>query len=515
MKFPAKIFLFLYLLIMLGFTPLAAAENAAAVPVSIPLENIWFYDRDMEKVIPEISTEWLTVGFRSENHAKTSPSESAQKIMKERNGIQEFLCDPNLAEDACFLRLEDRAGEDHLQGIIRRLAADPAVRYVHPALRIDNKTFAFMDTFEMEWKTGVSQSALQQLTEQTHVTQMEGENRWRVRLTEISYFEAVSFLAEDIRTRYATPVLLEIKPSIQAELTLGIHGGNIGDDIPFVLQIHFSEQVRLEPGTLATIDLRPPDLQKELFRMRMDENGSADAVEESPVCITGHIRFFAPGEFTIPPVQIHYTCLSCPDQPVKTVETGPVVFRAASILPAQDTEKTLRIPPAPPMPGSDVDALQAKAEQSLVRALFSFLLLSVAVTCLSALLYRRKYRQAEKQVQKSRSRVLAEELRAYLENEPASPHWRHMVLANRRFREWLVEVLQINRRAEGGTGAVFFQSVQGLLPANSREDIRQLLLAADHAAGLEQKTVPEIDQYRDRMISIIETVEPKPDPGKP
>ena len=73
----------------------------------------------------------------------------------------------------------------------------------------------------------------------------------------IPFFTALNLLAEDIRVLRATPYLVEIKPSLRAQLSFFMNGGNIGDSVPFTLTITFSDRVSIDPSSLAIINLRP------------------------------------------------------------------------------------------------------------------------------------------------------------------------------------------------------------------------------------------------------------------
>ena len=326
------------------------ASEAVARAAPFSFDSVWFY-RDGTRVVPEISKRWLTVVFdpryisNVNDFVSTSDTndsfiqKKAKAIIKSHDRLIEYLYDPNLAEDACFFRMRDGLKLEDVRSLINQLSQDGTVKYVHPTLVLNNKTFAFFNLFEMEWKTGTAKAQRESLLSASHAVvdeDDEKENRYIVDVTAIPFFRALNLLAEDIKVLRVTPYLVEIKPSISTKLSLFMSGGNIGDSIPFTLTITFSDRVSIDPSSIATLNLRPPELQKELFDCTFDPYDYAKAVTKSPIVITGRVRFYAPGEFTIPAVKISYSCPSCSNganSTVRSIETEPVLFKVSSIIP--------------------------------------------------------------------------------------------------------------------------------------------------------------------------------------
>ena len=224
------------------------ASEALARAVPFSFDSVWFY-RDGTRIVPEISKRCLTVVFDqryisdASDFASTSDTsdgfiqKKAASMVKSHDRLSDYLYDPNIAEDACFFRMRDGLNLEDVKKLINQLSQDGTVRYVHPTLILNSKTFAFFNVFEMEWKTGTPKAERGSLLAASHAVldeKDEKEKRYTVDVTSIPFFRALNLLAEDVRVLRATPYLVEVKPSISTKLSLFMSGGNIGDSIPFI-----------------------------------------------------------------------------------------------------------------------------------------------------------------------------------------------------------------------------------------------------------------------------------------
>ncbi|HEX9024719.1 MAG TPA: hypothetical protein VF799_12865, partial [Geobacteraceae bacterium] len=372
---------------------LAAVQAHAASPVlaggaPFSFDSVWFY-RDGAKVVPEISRRWLTVVFEARYAAPTDEfaaggessdsfiRKKAASMVKSHDRLSDFLYDPNIAADASFFKMRDGLKLEDVKQLMEQLSRDGTVRYVHPTLLLDNKTFAFFNSLQLEWKTGIAKAQREQLLGAAHAVLDEKdakERRYTVDVRAIPFFRALNLLAEDVRVLRVAPNLVEVKPSISSRFSLFMSGGNIGDSVPFTLTIAFSDRVSIDPSSIATLNLRPPEIQKELFDCVFDPYDYAKAVTRSPIVITGHVRFYAPGEFTIPPVKVSYSCPSCSDNggdTVRSIDTEPALFKVSSIIPAQKSQSRLIVPTEPVSVDFHLAELHRQAQRYLWLALVS------------------------------------------------------------------------------------------------------------------------------------------------
>ena len=248
-------------------------------------------------------------------------------------------------------------------------------------------------------------------------------------------------------------------------------GGNIGDSIPFTLTIAFSDRVSIDPSSIATLNLRPPELQKELFDCTFDPYDYAKAVTKSPIVITGRVKFYAPGEFTIPAVKISYSCPSCPDNTVRSIETEPVLFKVSSIIPTAKSENRLIVPTDPVSPDYRLAALHQQSLRYLWLAIICF---AGLVLCAAWLLLLRHKVTAERDRLKERKKdeLLAEQLRMLLHATPTAPHWSYLGEIGTLLREYMVVLYGIDLKYQGGSGKQFMETIRAHLPAGMRQLIK-------------------------------------------
>lgn len=489
------------------FSPVTNEKKTAAV---FSFDSIWFYNEGV-KVIPEISLHWLTVVYdprysSSDNEFETTYDsfirEKSKTLLDANNRLVEFFCDRNLAENACFFRMRTGLNLQDVRELIAQINQDEAVQYVHPALVIDNKTFAFFNVFQIEWKTSTDKAQRESLLNDVHAVFNEKENYFAVDVTAIPFFRALNLLAEDIRVLRATPYLVEIKPSIRAQLSLYMSGGTIGDRIPFTFTISFSDRVTIDPSSIALINLRPSNLQKELFECTFDPYDYSKAVTKSPIVISGNLKFFAPGEFTLPPIVINYTCPGCSGKTVRSFETNPVVFKVASIRPSK-SETGLIVPSDPIAPIYNVAELHGRTIRYLWISLISCAGFILCAILFFYLLYNARRERSRLNVRKKED-LLAEQLRRALQTTASQPHWSYLAGVGSLLREFLIARYGIDLKYSGGSSAQFVTTIKSSLPPECVDSLHIILAAIDNCVSLESETYPDIEQLQREVLKFID-----------
>lgn len=505
-----------FVLLMVAFQALTASEAPArAVPFSF--DSVWFY-RDGTRVVPEISTQWLTVVFDPRYSSTVDEVTSitgsndgfirkkARAIIKSHSQLSDYFHDPNLAVDACFFKLRPGVKSGDIRILISRLQQDNTIRYVHPALVINNRTYAFFNQFELEWKTGIDPSRRTALLRAAYATVDENdekEKRYLVDVASIPFFRAINLLAEDVRTLRVTPHLVEIKPTISAKLSLFMNGGTIGDSVPFSLTISFTDRVNIDPSSLSTLDLRPAELQKELFDCVFDPYDYTRAVTKSPVVITGRIRFYAPGEYTIPPVKIGYSCPTCSDRGVRSIESEPALFMVASIIPDARPEYRLIVPADPVAPVFQQGVAGGQARLYLWCAIICGLGLSACAVWVFFLI-RAHGADPEQLEQRKKEAQLVELLGAQLHATPNVPQWRYLADVGVLLREYLVLHYGVEVKYQGGGGHRFMETLAGRIPVEFFAPLRDIFDAIDTCVALEAELCPDLEQLRSAIQNIVE-----------
>lgn len=513
----------LAVLVLLVAMQADTASEAVARAAPFSFDSVWFY-RDGTKVVPEIGTRWITVVFDRRylpNADELDPANDAGEsfirkkagaIIRSQDLLVDYLYDPDIAEDACFLRMRDGLKLEDASRLISRLSQDGTVKYVHPTLVIDNKTFAFFNAFEMEWKTGTPQAQREALLRASHAAvdeEAEEDNRYLVNVAALPFFRALNLLAEDIRVLRVLPYLVELKPSIMARLSLLMSGGNIGDGIPFTLTIIFSDRVSIDPSSIASLNLRPPELQKELFDCTFDPYDYAKAITRSPIVITGKVRFYTPGEFIIPPIKISYSCPSCSKNAVNTlrsIETKPVLFRVSSIIPSARSENRLIVPADPVAPDFRLAELHRRSQRHLWLAIVSC---AALVPCVVWILLRlRRKTTAVRDRSKKRKRIgrLAEQLRELLQATPTPPHWSYLSEVGARLRAYLVALFGIEPEYTGGSGKQFMETIATHLPGECVDSLGTILADIDNSVALELEHHQDLDRLQSEILKLVDLV---------
>jgi hypothetical protein len=496
-----------------------SASEAFARGVPFSFDSVWFY-RDGTRVVPEISKLWITVvfdpasnsdfnEFDPANDANNSYIRKKAKLILQSNAqLTEYLYDPNIAENSCFFRMRKGLKPGDIHHLINLLSRDRAVRYVHPTLALDNKTFAFFNLFELEWKTGTPEAERESLLRATHALPDENDEkgkRYSVDVTAIPFFRALNLLAEDVRVVRATPHLVEIKPSISTRLSLFMSGGNIGDSIPFSLTTTFTDRVSIDPSSIATLNLRPPELQKELFDCTFDPYDYAKAVTKSPIIITGRLQFYAPGEHTIPAVKISYSCPSCSDNGVRSIETEPVIFKVSSIMPAVKSEYRLIVPTDPVSPDYRLASLEQQSRRYRWLSIIAFAGL-VPCAAWAFLLRHKASAEQERRERRKMDGQVAEQLTALLQARPTAPHWIYLGEIGALLREYLVLHQGIDAKYRGGSGKQFMETVRAQLPPECLGPLSAVLIAIDNSVALEAEQYQEMDQLQRDILHLVESI---------
>jgi hypothetical protein len=512
---------YLAIIFLLAVVQAYTASEAVARAPAFAFDSVWFY-RDGARVVPEISKRWLTVVFdpRYSSNANDFASGSdtsdsfiqkkAKAIIKSHDRLIDYLYDPNIDENACFFRMRNGLKLEDVRSLINQLSQDGTVKYVHPALVLNNKTFAFFNVFEMEWKTGTPEAQRKSLLSASHAVldeEDEKENRYVVDVTAIPFFRAVNLLAEDIKVLRVTPYLVEIKPSISTKLSLFMSGGNIGDSIPFTLTITFSDRVSIDPSSISTLNLRPPEIQKELFDCTFDPYDYAKAVTKSPIVITGRLGFYAPGEFTIPPIKISYSCPSCSNSTnntVRSIETEPVLFKVSSIIPTAKSENRLIVTTDPV---SHDFRLAALHKQSLRHLWLSIICFAGLLLCAVWLLLLLRNTTAKRDLLKEREKdaQIAKQLATLLHAPPTVPHWSYLSEVGALLREYLVVHYGIDLKYKGGSGKQFIETMRAHVPGECVDSLSSIFTAIDNSVALESEHYQDIDQLQSEILKVVDS----------
>ncbi len=487
---------------------------AGEAPAEIDFDDIWFYDQDRSKQIPDISLEWIAAGFDAgtleaapssfdgDADPKRRLTRRAKEIADAYDSIRDVYFDQNLAEDGCFFALRDGLREADIKDLVRALDREESIAYAHPMLIVQGRTVAYFNAFRMNWKAAVDDASRQDLMEQAHVSYEHPDEFYRVDVLAIPFFKAINLLAEDVRVLDVTPIFVPLETSIRVELSVPLQGCQIGDEIPFSLRIDFSERVRLDPSSLVNINLRPGQIQKELFDLKFDPYDYVKAVSQSPLTITGWMKVYSPGEFVIPAVEIHYECTQCSGDRIRSIKTEEIALKVASLVPSKGKRAELVVPVDNLKPALPTEALRRQARRFLWEAVVCFVL-AAALLGWAGRKWVATRREGKGETAEKREDELAEGLRAYLARAPTGPHWAYAGDAGMQLREYLDAKYGLARDPRQASGAVFFEAVRGQLPGRVASGLGSLLEEIDRVIAQEIVQYPALERWKKDILELV------------
>jgi hypothetical protein len=490
-------------------------RESCEAPAAIDLDDLWFYEQDRSRQIPEINPKWIAAAFgestlapdpgsfEPERDLKARLLERAEEIVQEHEQIVDVYYDENLAEDGCFFSLRDGLGESEVKDLIRALQRRESIAYVHPTLILRGKTVAYFNAFQMNWKTGVDDVSRKALMEQVHVSVERPGEVYRVDVLAIPFFTAINLLAEDVRVLDVTPVFVTLAPTIRVDLSVPLGGCRMGDRIPFVFRVDFSDRIRIDPSSLVNINLRPGQIQKELFDLKFDPYDYVTAVSRSPFVLTGWMKIYSPGEFVIPAVEIKYECIHCSGERVRSIKTEAIPLKVASLIPSKLNSPKLVVPTDNVKPVLPVETLRRQERNALWQAIVCFVL-AAALLGWSGRRWAAVRREREGEKVEKQEDALAERLRACLIQSPTGPHWVYAGDAGRLLREYLDAKYGLARDPRQASGAVFFKAVRERVPGRVASRLGPLLQEIDRMIALETAEYPELERWQHDTLELVD-----------
>jgi hypothetical protein len=276
----------------------------------------------------------------------------------------------------------------------------------------------------------------------------------------------------------------------------------MGDTRPFFLKVTFSDRIHIDPSSVASINLKPAEIQQELFEIHFDPYDYVEAVAKSPILITGWMRCYAPGDFLIPPVTIRYTCPACSGNQVRSMDTKALHFRVSSLVPAKEQENKLIIPMDLLSPENNTAVYHGKALRQLLYALLSF---AAVVSCMGWLIVwiHRKKQEEERLRGTRKEEVIADELRRLVQQGPYEPHWSYVAAVSRLVRAYVLARYQLSNAPTGGSGKVFCNALSPQVPEPFALVLQRVLSHADEAVALEMHPFAQMEHYRKDVLQLI------------
>jgi hypothetical protein len=300
------------------------------------------------------------------------------------------------------------------------------------------------------------------------------KQRVRIDPCRASAWETANLLHEDLHVVSATPVLTKIEPPVRATFTVGMNGTTIGAPVPFSLEIRFSKRMRIEPSTIANLDLCPQELSKNLFKAEYDRPLSSVDVTISPIRIEGHLYLYGTGEFVLPEVPVYYKQAGNEEAEPAMTRTPEIPMRVASVIPASPGRYQLKVAEVRELPETRVEDLNSRKFFALAVTAIGAALL---VLCLVGL--RRMVTPGGITLPVERAPDVAEQyastLRGVLSVTGGTLDSAEMAAFGYACRAYLGAKCGVPAESMGGGAGVFYATLQEHLPMEMRSRVCELL----------------------------------------
>jgi hypothetical protein len=491
--------------------PLGRAGGCAQEVWRNATDNIWFYDEAGGPVIPKVNSEWLVVHFFEDPAAEAVSEGELPPAIRRLSAlfqkqIVDFVYDPALDPTLCMYRIRYPEKNSLIASDMARAEGGGLVRHIRPAYVLGDANFALLDEIAIRWKTQASaQERIVLLTKAGLIARTEavaGNQQVRVDPCRVSTWETANLLHEDLHVVSAAPVLIKIEPPVRAVFRVGINGTTVGAPLPFALEIIFPKRIRIDPSTIANLNLCPRELAKNLFKVEYDRPLSSVDMTTSPVRIEGRLYLYGTGEFVLPEVPVFYKQAGTEETELVTIRTPEIPIRIASMIPAAVGSYQLKV--ADVKEGLAIRGVDLKREKILavtLAAIGSTLLL----LCLIG--FRRSSRSGARSGPSDQGAGAAGEyesvLRGFLNAGRESPSTAEIAVFGRTMRAYLGARCSLPKNSMGGGTGVFYAKVHNALPPEVRSSVYELLELIDNGLSRGQFRQDEVDRIFEHARSVF------------
>jgi len=491
-------------------------ENCAREVWRNATDHVWFYDAAGGLVIPRVNYQWLVVHFREdpsaedETDAELPPAVFRLTALFQKE-IVDVVYDPALDPRLCMYRIRNPDNSGLIAAEMARAEGGRLVHHLRPAYDIGDTAFALLDEIDLRWKTQASAKDKVALLEKAGVIAdeeaAEGHQRVRSDPCRISTWATANLLHEDLLVVSAAPVLAKIEPPVRAEFRVGINGATVGAPVPFVLEIVFSERIRIEPSTIANLNLCPQELYRNLFRVEYDRPLSSVDVTTSPIRVEGNLYLYGTGEFVFPEVPVYYQQAGAEATDLVMLRTPEVPIRIASVIPEAAGRYQLKVADIKE-DGLDVRGGDLGGRKRLALGL-SALGAALLVACLIGL--RRLSSAARAPLTPEPGAEAGVEhaaaLRGLLTAGRDALGDAEIAAFGRAFRGYLGARCQLPAEFLGGGAGVFSAAVRHGLPPDIRAAVHEVLELIDNRLSRGQLRQEEIDRMFEQAWSVLRRFE--------
>jgi hypothetical protein len=479
--------------------PLPAVEGCAQKVWREATDNPWFYGEAGDPIVPQPDSEWLVVHV---HHDPALDDAATGELPPSIAGVNAFLkgqfndliYDPGLDPDMVMYRLRNPENSSVIAGALAGLRAVHAVR---PAYTIGDANVALLNEIEIRWKSQASEQEQATLLQKAGAIPLTGETgrvqRVRIDPCRASVWATANLLHEDLLVVSASPAFTKIEPPVRATFAIGLNGATIGAPVPFSLDIHFSKRMRIEPATIANLNLCPPEMSRHLCRVEYDQPLSAVDVTTSPIRLEGRLFLYGTGEFTLPEVPVYYRQNAAEESELGITRTPAVPIRIASVIPQAPGRYQLQVAGVQPVP--DVAVADLKVRKILgisVLAIGAGLFLACLVG-LRRLAIPATLSTPATGLPDGRERH-AGILRGFLSEPRETPGSADLAAFGHAFRGYLGAQCGVPAETMGGGAGVFYATLRDRLPAAVRPRVQESLALLEAGLSRGQFGAEEIER---------------------
>jgi len=478
-------------------------------------DNPWFYSEAGDLVIPQVNYEWLVVHFAQDPSAEEITAEELPPALLTINAqfkeqFVDLIYAPDLDPDVCMYRIRNPENSGLIAAEMARSTAGGLVRSVRPAYAIGDANFALLDEIEIRWKTQVGEEEKAALLAKAGVTPLTEDagrkQRVRVDPCRASVWETANLLHEDLQVMSASPVLTKIEPPVRAAFTVGTNGTTIGAPVPFTLEISFSRRMRIEPSTIANLNLGPQELSRNLFKVEYDRPLSSVDVNISPIRVDGNLYLYGTGEFLLPEVPVYYKQNGNEEAELAIIRTPEIPMRIASVIPESPGRYQLKVAAVRELPDLRAEDLNGRKLRALSIVVLGAALLVLCLTGFRRMRAPRGITLPEERAPDVAGKY-ASTLHGLLNATSGNFDSAAMAAFGHAFRAYLGAKCGVSAESMGGGAGVFCATLQDHLPVEMRVRVGELLELLETGLSRGQLRQDEVDQLFESARAVLQYYE--------
>ncbi|APG28408.1 hypothetical protein A7E78_11445 [Syntrophotalea acetylenivorans] len=459
-------------------------------------DHPWYLDSEGQQVAPEVARDWLIVRFREPG---ASPRQVKDFYSRYREAFDGLVETPDAAKSAAAYRLRQGLPYGLFDALLQRWRKDPQVHSIQPAWRIEQQLYVPLDKIEIKWKTTTGEQARHRLLEKAEALQglvTKGPN------TDIATidpcrrlaWQTAALLGEDLYVASAVPLKRPLTPPVTIQFLLDRPGAMSGMPMPFNLEIHFAEGIKIDAATIANLNLNPSGIFHNLYEISYDHPLSAIDLSHSPIRITGTLRIYASGDYQLPALPVYFTDHRTDDASPVTIRTDFVSIRIASMVPEGEDDYRLQI--AAPGPLSKVvdTELSVRLKKAVAMSIAGLLLLAAGIIVWLRI-PSHPVNKAE-QVVRARLQKHHANLVDKLKNAPSSLQLADWAELGNALQTLLAEYAGLSPATSGGSHSSFLSQMTGRLSNNEIRQAEAILKGIEHLLASEH---PDAEQRRNLL----------------